>query len=173
MLERQRGGGAPFCTACAPLPPSLTPSCIFFFFYLVVIGARARSNTRTHYKRRAPTSPGIPIKWTNTGFIKPGSVAIPAPIPPAIIHHTALAHDLAGKAKITCKRMMGEEGELQLMRLHTSTREYLLAPAEHETLLVVQAAHSAALEPLVKAADDAQFTALAASKGGGEKAGKK
>ena len=96
-------------------------------------------------------------------------MATPAPIPPAIIHHTALAHDLSIKAKLTCRKILGEEGELQLMRLHTKTKEYIIAPAEHETLLVVQAAHSAALEPLVMAADAAQFAALANSKGKDEK----
>jgi hypothetical protein len=123
---------------------------------------------RTHppHPRR---NPGIPIKWTNAGFVKPGTLATPAPIPPAIIHHTALAHDLAIKAKLTCRKILGEEGELQLMRLHTTTKEYIIAPAEHETLLVVQAAHSAALEPLVLTADAAQFAALANAKGKEEK----
>ena len=112
---------------------------------------------------------GIPIKWTNSGFLKPGAVTAPAAaIPPAIIHHTALAHDLAVKAKLTCRKLLGEEGELQLMRLHTTTKEYIIAPAEHETLLVVQAAHSAALEPPVQAADAAQLAALAHAKGGKE-----
>ena len=55
------------------------------------------------------------------------------------------------------------------MRLHTTTKEYIIAPAEHETLLVVQAAHSAALEPLVLTADAAQFAALANAKGKEEK----
>ena len=102
------------------------------------------------------------MKWTNTGFIKPGTVALPAPIPPAIIHHTAVAHDLASKAKLSCRRILGDDGELQLMRLHTTTKEYIIAPAEHETLLVIQAAHSAALEPLVRAADREQLLSLAA-----------
>jgi hypothetical protein len=115
-----------------------------------------------------PTAAGIPIKWTNAGFLKPGAATAPAAIPPAIIHHTALAHDLAVKARLTCRKLLGDEGELQLMRLHTTTKEYIIAPAEHETLLVVQAAHSAALEPLVQAADAAQLAALAHAKGGKE-----
>ena len=121
-----------------------------------------------------PCTPGIPLKWTNSGFIKPGTVATPAAIPPAIIHHTALAHDLTSKAKTTCHRILGEaEGELQLMRLHCTTKEYIIAPAEHETLLVVQSAHSAALEPLIVTADAQQLAALAhASKGKDEKAKK-
>ena len=117
---------------------------------------------------RALAPAGIPVKWTNTGFIKPGTVATPAPIPPAIIHHTALAHDLAVKAKLTCRKLLGEEGELQLMLLHTTNKKNIIEPAEHETLLVVQAALSAALEPLVQAADAAQLAALAHAKGGKE-----
>ena len=68
---------------------------------------------------------------------------------------------------------MGDEGELHVMRLHTATREYIIAPASTETLLVVQAAHSAALEPLVITADRAQMEALASQKPGKEAATKK
>jgi hypothetical protein len=120
-----------------------------------------------------PLFPGIPIKWTTTGFIPPGSLPNTNPIPPAITRHTALVHDLCGKAQASSRRILGAEGDLVLMRLHTSAKEYIIAPAEHETLLIVQKSHSAALELLTKAADAEQAAALAAGAKKGDEVKKK
>ena len=120
-----------------------------------------------------PPTAGIPIKWTTAGFVPPGSTPSVNPIPPAITRHTALAHDLCGKAQASCRRLLGEEGELSLMRLHTSTKEYIIAPAEHETLLVVQKAHSAALELMTKVADAEQLAAMQTKAKGDDGGGKK
>lgn len=120
-----------------------------------------------------PLKSGIPIKWTTTGFIPPGSLPNTNPIPPAITRHTALVHDLCGKAQASSRRILGAEGDLTLMRLHTSTKEYIIAPAEHETLLIVQKSHSAALELLTKMADAEQAAALAAGAKKGDDAKKK
>jgi hypothetical protein len=76
------------------------------------------------------------------------------------------------KAKTSCRKILGEEGELHVMRLHTSTREYIIAPAQAETLLVVQASHSAALEPLVNIADREQQAQLLGAAGAKSKDGK-
>lgn len=117
---------------------------------------------------------GIPLKWTNSGFIKPGTPNSANPIPPAIVHHTALAHDLTHKAKASCKRLLGElEGDLALLRLHSKHHEYIIAPGEAETLMVLQKAHSAALLPLVKVADAEQLAALAATSKGSDASKKK
>jgi hypothetical protein len=116
---------------------------------------------------------GIPIKWTTTGFIPPGSLPNTSPIPPAITRHTALVHDLCGKAQASSRRILGAEGDLTLMRLHTSAKEYIIAPAEHETLLIVQKSHSAALVELTKAADAEQAASLAAGAKKGEEGKKK
>ena len=98
------------------------------------------------------------------GLIKPGTPNSTNPIPPAIVHHTALMHDLTTKARATTQRLLGGEGgELTLVRLHTRTKEYIIAPAETETLMIVQRSHSAALVPLVKVADAQQMAALASA----------
>ena len=87
---------------------------------------------------------------------------------------TALLHDLTRKAQAGTKRLAGEpDGDLTLMRLHTRTKEYIIAPGETETLMIVQRSHSAALEPLVKVAEREQMAALAASAKGGDAAKKK
>lgn len=97
------------------------------------------------------------------GLIKPGTPNSTNPIPPAIVHHTALMHDLTKKAAAATARLAsGPEGELALIRLHTRNKEYILAPAETETLMIVQRSHSAALVPLVKQAEAEQMAALAA-----------
>ena len=132
--------------------------------------APAAANSRTP---RLLPPPGIPIKWTTAGFVPPGAPASANPIPPAITRHTALAHDLCGKAQASCRRLLGDEGDLSLMRLHTSTKEYIIAPAEHETLLIVQKAHSAALGLLTKAADAEQMAALQSKAANKEEGGKK
>ena len=58
----------------------------------------AWSAPRLHCRFTAAPSPlaGIPIKWTTTGFIPPGTLPNTNPIPPAITRHTALVHDLCG-----------------------------------------------------------------------------
>ncbi len=111
------------------------------------------------------------MKWTNGGFIKPGTPNSAAPIPPAIIHNTALISDLADKAKATCRRLLGEaEGELSVIRLHTLTNEMIIAPSLESTLVVVQKAHSAAMVPLVQQAEALQLAQMAEEKkGGGDK----
>jgi hypothetical protein len=95
-----------------------------------------------------PTPTAIPLKWTTTGFIKPGSAVSTNPIPPAIVHHTALTHDLVHKAKQMCSKLMGDGGELSLMRLHTKKCEYIVAPGEQDTLVIVQKTHSASMDLL-------------------------
>ena len=118
---------------------------------------------------------GIPVKWTNNGFIKPGTPNSTNPIPPAIIHNTALLSDLTAKAKATAKKLLGEgpnleNGELNLLRLHTHTNELIIAPAGDCTLAVVQKAHSAAMIPLVQQAETLQLAQMAdEKKGGGDK----
>ncbi len=117
------------------------------------------------------SSAGIPVKWTTTGFIKPGAPNSANPIPPGVTHNTALLSDLTEKAKATCRRLLGDvDGELQVMRLHTKMNETIVAPAGDCTLAVVQKAHSAAMIPLVQAAEALQMAQLAdEKKGGGEK----
>jgi hypothetical protein len=118
---------------------------------------------------------GIPVKWTNNGFIKPGTPNSTNPIPPAIIHNTALLSDLTEKAKVTAKKLLGEgpgleNGELNLLRLHTRTNELIIAPAGDCTLAVVQKNHSAAMVPLVQLAEQQQLAQMAEEKkGGGDK----
>ena len=108
------------------------------------------------------------------GLIKPGTPNSTNPIPPAIVHHTALLHNLTRKAQESTKRLAGEsDGELMLMRLHTRTKEYIVAPGETETLMIVQRSHSAALSPLVKVAEAEQMAALAAASKGGDASKKK
>ncbi len=104
------------------------------------------------------------------GLIKPGSISSPNPIPQQIVHHAALVHDLVHKAGATTRRLLGEgdAGHLSLLRLHTRAKEYIVAPADNETLLIVQAAHSAAFAPLVKIAEAEQMAALASSAKGGD-----
>jgi hypothetical protein len=104
------------------------------------------------------------LKWT-AGFVKPNTPASANPIPAAIVHHTALAHDLVHKAQACCKKLLGDgEGELLMMRLHSRTAEYILVPGESESLLVVQKANSAALLPLVKLAEAEQLAKISEKK---------
>ena len=91
-------------------------------------------------------------------------------IPPVVVHHTALTFDLTRKARASCKALLGEDGKLAVMRLHTRKGEYIIAPAEQETLMVVQKAHSALLVPLVQAADLEQAAAAAAAAASGRAA---
>ena len=94
--------------------------------------------------------PGIPIKWTQGGFIKEGAQTHSNPIPPAIIHHASLLGDLTAKARATMHKLLGDsDGELQLMRLHTRTNEMIVAPSHEFTLVTLQRSHSAAMNPLV------------------------
>lgn len=114
---------------------------------------------------------GIPIKWTNSGFIKPGTPNSANPIPPGIIHATALMSDLTDKAKAVTKKLLGDDGELVVMRLHTQSSEYVVAPSHESTLVVVQNAHSAEQKPLVAIAEAEQMAKLESEKkgGGGDK----
>lgn len=105
---------------------------------------------------------GIPLKWTQAAFVKPGSAASSNPLPPSVVHHAALIGDLTAKAKATAKRLLGDsDGEVQLLRLRTKTAEMLIAPHEECTLVVSQRAHSAVMLPLT-AADTAAPVAAAA-----------
>ena len=115
----------------------------------------------------------VPVKWTNAGFIKPGTPNSANPLPPQIVHNTALFSDLADKARATCRRLLGDggDGELTSMRLHTRTSEIVLAPAHECTLVVVQRAHSAENTTLVALAEKAQMQAIedASKQPGGKK----
>ena len=124
---------------------------------------------------RAPAPPprSVPVKWTSSGFIKPGTPNSANPLPPQIVHNTALFSDLADKSRATCRKLLGEggDGELTSMRLHTRTTEIVLAPAHECTLVVVQKAHSAETTTLVAIAEKAQMQAIeeAAKQPGGKK----
>ncbi len=79
------------------------------------------------------------MKWTQQGFIKPGSAVSSNPIPPTVIHHASLFGDLTTKARATLHKLLGEaDGELQLMRLHTRTNEMIVAPSQEFTLVTIQ-----------------------------------
>lgn len=106
---------------------------------------------------------GIPLKWTQQGFIKPGAPASSNPIPPTVIHHASLFGDLTAKARATLHKLLGEaDGELQLMRLHTRTNEMIVAPSQEFTLVTIQRSHSAAMLPLVASGVDGPAAAAAA-----------
>lgn len=112
----------------------------------------------------APFAAGIPVKWTNGGFIKPGTPNSANPIPPQIVHHAALLGDLTDKATAAAARLLGEPGGLQMMRLRTRMNEVIVAPAADSTLVVMQKAHSAAMVPVITLADQAQAAAMAEEK---------
>jgi len=110
---------------------------------------------------------GIPIKWSSSGFSKPGAPVSPAPIPPAVIHHAALLGGLASKARMTMRGLVGDvDGEVSMLRLHTTASEIIVAPTADVTLVVVQKANAGAARTIVQAAEDAHAAALteAASK---------
>ena len=91
----------------------------------------------------------------------------PAPIPPAVIHHAALLGGLAGKARMTMRGLVGDvDGEVSMLRLHTTASEIIVAPTADVTLVVVQKANAGAARTIVQAAEDAHAAALteAASK---------
>jgi hypothetical protein len=134
----------------------------------------------THGLSPPPSSPcararsrSVPVKWTSSGFIKPGTPNSANPLPPQIVHNTALFSDLGQKARQTCHKLLGDggDGELTSMRLHTRTSEIVLAPAHECTLVVVQRAHSAESATLVAIAEKAQMQAMeeAAKQPGGKK----
>ena len=124
----------------------------------------------TYSPSPVPRLAGIPLKWTSNGFIKPGTPNSANPIPPQIIHNTALISDLAEKAKATARKLLGEvDGDLQVLRLHTKTTEMVIAPAAESTRVVVQRANSAAMVSLVAQAEAAQVTQMAEEKKGGDK----
>jgi hypothetical protein len=113
---------------------------------------------------------GIPLKWTTTGFVKPGAAGGSGsnPIPPSVVHYSALIGDLTHKAQDTAKRLLGEgEGEVALLRLRTRTGEVIIAPSPEATLVVLQRAHSAVMVPLVAAAETGAGGAAAAGGAGG------
>lgn len=125
-----------------------------------------RAFYNAHNDTRCPHA-GIPVKWTNNGFVKPGSILGPNPIPPQIIHHAALIGDLAAKARVTMRRLLGaEDGDLQLLRLHTQSNEIIISPTEETTLVVVQKAHQGPQLTIVEVADweQARMAADAAAK---------
>jgi Roadblock/LC7 domain len=93
---------------------------------------------------------GIPLKWT-PAFNKPGSGGASSnPIPPSVVHHAALISDLSGKASIIARRLLGDEGDVQLLRLRTAGSEMIIAPHEDCTLVVSQKAHSATMTSLLE-----------------------
>ena len=149
---------------------------------MVVTPARSPDCSTTVSIRRAAGSPrlarsrvagSVPVKWTSNGFIKPGTPNSANPLPPQIVHNTALFSDLGDKARATCRKLLGEggDGELTSMRLHTRSSEIVLAPAHECTLVVVQKAHSAETATLVAIAEKAQMQAMeeAAKQPGGKK----
>lgn len=109
-----------------------------------------------------PCPRSVPVKWTNSGFIKPGTPNSNNPLPPQIVHNTALFADLTEKAQACSKRLFGDsDGELTSMRLHTHTTEVIVSPFVGEgTLVVVQRAHSAESKTLVQLAEAAQMQAM-------------
>jgi hypothetical protein len=93
---------------------------------------------------------GIPLKWSTSGFIKPGTPPSANPIPPEIVHHVASIGELKDKAVAAGSRLLDGD-QIQLLRLRTRTNEVIIAPGEDCTLVVLQKAHSAAMTPLVAA----------------------
>lgn len=91
---------------------------------------------------------GIPLKWT-PAFNKAAGPST-NPIPPSVVHHAALISDLSGKASIIAKRLLGDEGEVQLLRLRTAGSEMIIAPHHDCTLVVSQKAHSATMTSLLE-----------------------
>jgi hypothetical protein len=84
------------------------------------------------------------LKWTQTGFVKPGTSTSANPIPQSVVHHASLIGDLTHKARDTCHRLLGyEDGDLQVLRLRTKENEIIVAPSSECTLVVLQDAHSA------------------------------
>jgi dynein light chain roadblock-type len=115
---------------------------------------------------------GIPLKWTQAAFVKPGTTSGTSnPIPPSVVHHAALIGDLTAKAKATARRLLGEaDGEVQLLRLRTKHNEMIVAPHDEATLVVLQKAHSAVMMPLIaEAATAAPVAAIAAEEKKGDK----
>lgn len=95
---------------------------------------------------------GIPLKWSTAGFTKPGAPATAAqPIPASVLHHTALIKDLSDKAMLAAQRLLGEDEELQLVRLRTKHNEMMIAPHEECTMVLLQKAHSAVMTSLTAA----------------------
>lgn len=141
----------------------------------LLVAARCRRRDHTLTLSPAYPSPArsVPVKWTSSGFIKPGTPNSANPLPPQIVHNTALFSDLGDKARATCRKLLGEggDGELTSMRLHTRSSEIVLAPAHECTLVVVQKAHSAETATLVAIAEKAQMQAMeeAAKQPGGKK----
>ena len=112
----------------------------------------------------------VPVKWTNNGFIKPGTPNSNNPLPPQIVHNTALFSDLTEKSKAVTRSLLGDEGDLISMRLHTRNNEYIVSPFSGEgTLVVVQTAHSAENSTIIQIAEAAQALALEEEKKGGPK----
>jgi len=116
------------------------------------------------------TTNSVPVKWTNNGFIKPGTPNSNNPLPPQIVHNTALFSDLTEKSKAVTRSLLGDEGDLISMRLHTRNNEYIVSPFSGEgTLVVVQTAHSAENSTIIQIAEAAQALALEEEKKGGPK----
>jgi hypothetical protein len=109
------------------------------------------------------------VKWSPTGFVKPGAVNSGSVIPASVTHAVSLFADLTAKASKTTRALLGDaEGELALMRLRTKTSEYIVAPSAEVSLVVIQKAHAAPLVPLVVAAEAAQMAAAAEDKAKGK-----
>ena len=66
-----------------------------------------------------------------------------------MVHCASLFGDLSTKSSDAARRLLGDDGALQLLRLRTKNNEILIAPNEEATLVVMQKAHSAAMVPLV------------------------
>lgn len=91
---------------------------------------------------------GIPVKWSSTGLSlnqggPPGHSS--TPIPADVIHHAALISDLCTKARSTCSRLFSDEdpdaSALKYIRMRTKENEFIVAPGDGVTLVVVQTPH--------------------------------
>ena len=81
---------------------------------------------------------GVPIRWSASGFGTTSS----SPIPPEVIHFSALISSLASKSQAAVKRLMRDDvtddGVLRYLRLRTTSNEVIVAPGEGCTLVVIQ-----------------------------------
>lgn len=69
------------------------------------------------------------------------------------MHHAALLGGLASKARMTMRNLVGDaDGEVSMLRLHTTQSEIIVAPSAEVTLVVVQKAAAGAGAPGAAAA---------------------
>lgn len=87
-------------------------------------------------------TPGIPVKWSSSGFIPAGAPNSSQPIPSEVIHYAALMSDLQDKCRATVQRLFSEDEaedpSLQYFRMRTKMNEIIVAPGDGCTLVVLQ-----------------------------------